>query len=109
MAEDFVRAARSLADPRNAFDYGYEACWIAGVNAVLGVDFGCSEGDTPYLDAEAGTFDDAVIDGLLEEIGVEAPDEHTVVFTLATPASFFLNIAAMWLLTPVHRGADQLG
>ena len=102
VAEDFVRAARSLADPRNAFDYGYEACWIAGVNAVLGVDFGCSEGDTPYLDAEAGTFDDAVIDGLLEEIGVAAPDEHTVVFTLATPASFFLNIAAMWLLTPVH-------
>ncbi|HEX5018528.1 MAG TPA: ABC transporter substrate-binding protein, partial [Actinomycetes bacterium] len=102
VAEDFVRAARSLADPRNAFDYGYEACWIAGVDAVLGTDFGCSEGDTPYLDAEAGTFDDATIDGLLEQIGVTAPDEHTVVFTLKTPASFFLNIAAMWLFTPVH-------
>ena len=102
VAEDFVRAARSLADPRNAFDYGYEACWLAGVDAVLGTDFGCSEGDTPYLDAEAGTFDDAVIDGLLEEIGAAAPDDHTVVFTLKSPASFFLNIAAMWLLTPVH-------
>jgi oligopeptide transport system substrate-binding protein len=102
VAEDFVRAARTLADPRNAFDYGYEACWIAGVDAVLGTDFGCSEGDTPYLDAEAGTFDDATIDGLLDEIGVEAPDDSTVVFTLKTPASFFLNIIAMWLLTPVH-------
>jgi len=102
VAEDFVRAARALADPRNAFDYGYEACWIAGVDAVLGTDFGCSEGDTPYLDPEAGTFDDATIDGLLEQIGVEAPAEDTVVFTLKTPASFFLNIAAMWLLTPVH-------
>ena len=102
VADDFVRAARSLADPRNAFDYGYEACWIAGVDAVLGTDFGCSEGDTPYLDPEAGTFDDATIDGLLEQIGVTAPDEHTVVFTLKTPASFFLNIVAMWLFTPVH-------
>jgi len=101
VAEDFVRAARSLADPRNAFDYGYEMCWVAGVNAVLGVDFGCSEGDTPYLDAEAGTFDDAVIDGLLEEIGVTAPDENTVEFTLATATSFWTSIVAMWLLTPV--------
>jgi oligopeptide transport system substrate-binding protein len=102
VAEDFVRAARTLADPRNAFDYGYEACWIAGVDAVLGTDFGCSEGDTPYLDAEAGTFDDATIEGLLDEIGVTAPDESTVVFELKTPASFFLNIVAMWLFTPVH-------
>jgi oligopeptide transport system substrate-binding protein len=102
VAEDFVRAARSLADPRNAFDYGYEACWIAGVDAVLGTDFGCSEGDTPYADPEAGTFDDATIEGLLDRIGVTAPDEKTVVFTLKTPASFFLNIVAMWLFTPVH-------
>ena len=102
VAGDFVRAARSLADPRNAFDYGYEACWIAGVDAVLGTDFGCSEGDTPYLDPEAGTFDDATIEGLLDGIGVTAPDDQTVVFTLKTPASFFLNIVAMWLFTPVH-------
>src|SRR6188508_2434794 len=85
VAGDFVRAARTLADPRNAFDYGYEACWIAGVDAVLGTDFGCSEGDTPYLDAEAGTFDDATIEGLLDEIGVTAPDDSTVVFELKTP------------------------
>ncbi len=101
VAGDFVRAARSLADPRNAFDYGYEACWIAGVDAVLGTDFGCSEGDTPYLDPETGSFDDAVIEGLLAEIGVAAPDDTHVVFTLKTATSFWNNIVAMWLLTPV--------
>jgi ABC-type oligopeptide transport system substrate-binding subunit len=110
VAEDFVRAARSLADPRNAFDYGYEACWLAGVDKVLGADFGCStEERAPYTDVAACdadpaacTFDDATVDGLLEQIGVAAPDEHTVVFTLASPASFFLNVVAMWLFTPVH-------
>jgi oligopeptide transport system substrate-binding protein len=101
VAGDFVRAARALADPRNAFDYGYEMCWIAGVDAVLGTDFGCSEGDTPYLDPEAGTFDDATIEGLLDQIGVTAPDDHTVVYTLKTPTSFFTNLTAMWLFTPV--------
>jgi oligopeptide transport system substrate-binding protein len=101
VAGDFVRAARSLADPRNAFDYGYEMCWLAGAADVLGTDFGCSSGETPYADPEAGTFDDATVDGLLDNLGVAAPDDQTVVFTLASPTSFWPNITAMWLLTPV--------
>jgi oligopeptide transport system substrate-binding protein len=111
VAEDFVRAARHLADPRNAFDYGYEACWIAGVNATLGVDYGCHDGETPYVDpagcAETGSeeacaFDDATVDALLEEIGVVALDEKHVEYTLIQPTSFWNNIMAMWLMTPVH-------
>jgi oligopeptide transport system substrate-binding protein len=101
VAADFVRAARSLADPRMAFDYGYEMCWVAGVDEVLGEDFGCSEGDTPYADREAGTFDDATIDALLHNIGVAAPDDRTVVFTLKQPVVFWNSIVATWLLTPV--------
>ncbi|MEO6349453.1 MAG: ABC transporter substrate-binding protein, partial [Candidatus Limnocylindrales bacterium] len=101
VAADYVRAVRALADPRNAFDYGYEACWIEGVDAVLGTDFGCSEGDTPYADAELGTFDGPTIEGLLDGIGVTAPDDHTVVYKLKTATSFFTNLIAMWLFTPV--------
>ena len=103
VAADFVRAARSLADPRNAFDYGYEACWIAGVDDVLGTDFGCSAGtalpvpEVPF----SGTPEDEAIDAALETIGVTAPDESTVVFTLKTATSFWNNIVAMWLFTPV--------
>ena len=102
VAQDIVRGARALADPRNSFDYGYEMCSVEGVNAVLGTDFGCSEGETPYDDPAAGTFDDQEIDGLLEQIGVEAPNDHTVVFRLFAPASFWPDITAMWLLSPVH-------
>jgi len=101
VAGDIVRAARILADPRNAFDYGYEACYIVGANALLGTDFGCPEGDTPYSNPETGEFDDATIDGLLEELGVTAPDDHTVVFQLTQPTSFWRDILAMWLFTPV--------
>ncbi len=106
LAEDFVRAAQHLADPRNAFDYGYEMCWVKGADAVMGADFGCS-GDTPYLDADAGTFDDAQIDGLLDGLGVTAPDERTVVYELKQPVSFWPNITAMWLLTPVPAAATS--
>ena len=109
VAGDIVRAARALADPRNAFDYGDEMCWVAGVNDVLGADFGCSEGDTPYEDPEAGTFDDATIEGLLDDIGVTAPNDHTAVFQLHQPASFWPDITAMWLLTPVHPNQTAWG
>lgn len=113
VAGDFVRAAKTLADPRNAFDYGYEMCWIAGVDDVLGTDFGCSAGDTPYHDPAgcadddpsndevACAFDAETVDPLLDAIGVKAPDDSTVVYTLKTKTSFFTNLAAMWLFTPV--------
>jgi oligopeptide transport system substrate-binding protein len=107
VAADIVRAARALADPRNAFDYGYEMCYIEGAYAVLGTDFGCPEGDTPWLDAAAGTFDDDTVNGLLDQLGVSAPDEHTVVFQLHSPVSYWADITAMWLLTPVPESATS--
>jgi oligopeptide transport system substrate-binding protein len=100
VAGDFVRAFKILADPRNAFDYGYEMCWVEGADAVMGSDFGC-QGTTPDVK------DNALIDGLLEKLGVSAPDDHTFIVKLARPASFFPNITAMWLTTPVHKDATK--
>jgi len=106
VAGDFVRAAQALADPRNAFDYGYEACWLKGVDDILGTDFGCSAGTTMTLPPDPATYftgtpEDQAIDAALANIGVAAPDDHTVVYTLKTATSFFPNLAAMWLFTPV--------
>jgi oligopeptide transport system substrate-binding protein len=100
VAEDYVRGMKILADPRNAFDYGYEMCWVEGADAVMGADFGC-QGTTPDV------TDNALIDGLLDKLGVTAPDDHTLVIKLARPASFFPNIMAMWLTTPVHKDATK--
>ena len=115
VAGDFVRAAQHLADPRNAFDYGYEMCWLAGSDKLMGSDF-CTNTDkpTPYkdpaaclLDATKCVFDDATIEGLLKNLGVEAPDDTTVIYHLAQPVSFWPNITAMWLLTPVPANAEK--
>jgi oligopeptide transport system substrate-binding protein len=103
VAADFVRSIRKLADPRAAYDYGYEACYIVGAKEVMGEDFGCVGAPTPYLDAEAGTFDNAVIDGLLAKLGVEAPDEKTVVVHLETPVVFINNLMAMWISYPTNE------
>jgi oligopeptide transport system substrate-binding protein len=100
VAADFVRSARKLADPRLAAAYGYEMCYVQGASEVLGTDFGCSTGTTPYKDPAKGTFDDAQIDGLLDKLGFEAPDPQTLVVHLATPVNFFTNIMAMWLTSP---------
>ncbi|MEP7378547.1 MAG: peptide ABC transporter substrate-binding protein [Chloroflexota bacterium] len=107
LAADLVRAARQLADPRNAFDFGYLMCPLQGASEVLGKDFGCPNDDTPWLDPQAGTFDDGRIEGLLDQLGLTAPDDHTVVFRLEHPASFWPDISAMWLLTPVPESATS--
>ena len=115
VAGDFVRAAQHLADPRNAFDYGYEMCWLKGSDKLMGSDF-CSntKEPTPYKDPAACAadptkcvFDDATIDGLLPGLGAEAPDDSTVIFHLAQPVNFFPNLTAMWLLTPVPASASS--
>ena len=102
VAGDFVRAAQHLADPRNAFDYGYEMCWLAGSDKLMGSDF-CSNTTEPTPDVK----DNAKIDELLKGLGAEAPDDKTVIFHLAQPVNFFTNLTAMWLLTPVPASATK--
>jgi ABC-type transport system substrate-binding protein len=102
VAGDFVRAAQHLADPRNAFDYGYEMCWLAGADKLMGSDF-CSNTTEPTPD----TTDNAKIDELEKGLGAEAPDDSTVIFHLQQPVNFFPNLTAMWLLTPVPASATS--
>lgn len=92
VAGDFVRAFQRLLDPRAANPYAYIACDLAGAEALLGADLGCGTGATPT--------DDATIDGLLENTGVEAPDDTTVVVNLSRPATYFSSIMAMWIAVP---------
>lgn len=97
VAGDIVRQIRRLLDPRNAAPYAYIACDVKGANALLGADTGCA-GPNP-----TAPTDDATIDGLLETLGVAAPDDTTVVFTLERPATYFTTILAMWVAVPVKE------
>ena len=92
VAGDIVRAFQRLLDPRAANPYAYIACDLAGAEALLGADLGCGTGATPT--------DDAEIEALLEETGVSAPDDTTVVVDLKQPATYFGSIMAMWIAMP---------
>jgi oligopeptide transport system substrate-binding protein len=94
VAGDIVRNMRALADPRNGFAYGYEMCPVAGADAVMGADYGC-KGTTPDVK------DNALIDSLLDKLGVTAPDPKTLVVTLSHRVNYFINVMAMWLTSPV--------
>lgn len=43
----------------------------------------------------------------MEEVGVKAPDDKTLVMTLKDPAPFFLNILAMWVYSPVQKATVE--
>lgn len=92
VAGDFVLAAKRLLDPRLANPYAYIACDLSGAEALLGAGLGCGAGETPT--------DDATIEGLLEDTGVTAPDDTTVVVNLKQAATYFGSIMAMWVFVP---------
>jgi oligopeptide transport system substrate-binding protein len=97
VAGDIVRQMRRLLDPRSAAPYSYIACDVKGANALLGNAGGCAG---PV--AEAPT-DDATVDGLLETLGVTAPDDKTLVIDLEQPATYFSTIMSMWVAVPVQE------
>jgi oligopeptide transport system substrate-binding protein len=88
VAADYVRSFKRLADPTNAFDYGYMACFIAGTEVFA------------YCGAEA---DPADIPAAVEALGVTAVDDHTLQVDLVQPATFFLSVMAMWLWVPLQE------
>jgi oligopeptide transport system substrate-binding protein len=89
VAADFVRAARQTLDPALANPYNYIICPIAGAEQLSACG-GPVDGTDPAASAAA-----------LDALGVTAPDDKTVVFTLGMPATYFAAITAMWVLFPV--------
>ncbi len=82
-AEDVVFGVTRTLDPATASDYAYVLYPIAGAEALNTAD--------PAADD---------MDALIAELGVEAPDESTVVFTLDAPAAYFPSLTAMWTMYP---------
>jgi oligopeptide transport system substrate-binding protein len=97
VAGDIVRGLRTLLDPRSVAPYAYIACDVKGANALLGTESGCPG------PVETAPTDDAELDGLLETLGVQAPDDTTVVIDLERPATYFSTIMAMWVAVPVKE------
>jgi len=74
-ANDIVYGVKRTIDPATASDYAYVLYGIKNAAAVNGGE----EGFT------------------LDDVGVAAPNDYTVEFTLESPAAYFPSIAGMWV------------
>lgn len=74
-AHDVVYGVKRTIDPATASDYAYVLYIIKNAQAV-------NEGSEEFT---------------LDDVGVTAVDDHTVQFTLESPAGFFPAIAGMWV------------
>ncbi len=86
VAEDFVFSWKRLIDPRTAADYSYVLLDVAGGAEVYGAD----------------PEDDAAVEAALENFGVEATDERTVVLTTEEPINTFEPYLAFLYVLPQH-------
>ena len=69
-AQDFLYGIRRLVDPETASPYG----WVASTAGIVNAE-ACNSGEKE-----------------LKELGVQAPDDKTVVITLANPTPYFLSL-----------------
>lgn len=91
VAGDFVYGIKRTADPRTAAPYSYVLGELVGGSEILAL-----AGATPAPS-------DADIDAALAKLGVSAPDDKTVVVQLAVPATYFLDVMALWIAVPVQQ------
>ncbi len=91
VAADLVFAWKRLIDPRTAALY----------QAIIqDVDGGQEIIDLTGVEPAPS---DADIDAALDNFGVSAPDDKTFVVKLDHPASYFLNLAALWGTAPYQE------
>ncbi len=87
-AADFVYSFQRAVDPKTASPYGW------------------------YLEMASLQHAAAIIKGEkpVSELGVSAPDAHTLVVTLDKPLPYFLNMAVHTIMFPVHKATvEQFG
>ncbi|MFL5688465.1 MAG: peptide ABC transporter substrate-binding protein, partial [Chloroflexota bacterium] len=95
VAGDFVYGIKRTLDPRTAAPYAYVLCEIQGADALLGAANGCGDKEAPTKDAD--------IEKALKDVGVTAPDDKTVVVQLSKPATYFIDVMALWIAVPVQE------
>lgn len=91
VARDFAYSWKRLVDPRTAAGYSYVMAEVVGGQELLAL----AGADALPPDAE--------IERLLDGFGVSAPDDRTFVVKLASPAAYFLSVAALWVTVPIQE------
>ena len=82
-AHDFAHAWKCILDPNFPSGYSYALTFIQGAS-----------------EAKAGKLS-------LDQVGIHAVNDHTLVVELVHPAAYFLELAANPLFSPVSKKADE--
>ncbi len=85
---DFVDGWKRLCDPNVSGDYAFVGYVITGC------------GEWNQMDPKRATLE--ALTAARRAVGVAAPDQMHVLFTLTRPAPYFLAIAALWVGVPVR-------
>lgn len=106
VASDFVYGFMRAIDQRNGAEYS----WIWEYTNVVGV-VEAMYADLSGNDGEAGTDDDldpdVVYPPLLEDVGISAPDDYTLVMELNQPTSWFISLMAYTHFMPVKASSVE--
>jgi len=98
-AENFEYAWKRLCDPRTAGEYVSIAYPVAG----------CQEFSEAFAAGGLTVTDEAQLETLREEVGVNALDENTLEIQLKEAAPYFLNVAALWVGAPARQDLVEAG
>jgi oligopeptide transport system substrate-binding protein len=122
VAGDFVYAWQRAVNPQTASAYAYQLYYIKNAQAI-NTQYLDTKGNPakvkmdatgkPVTDAKGNDIPDATgkyvsanADGSpiwLNDLGVKATDDHTLVVTLGAPCPYFLQIAGFATLDPVRK------
>ena len=89
-AQDVVYGVTRTLNPDTASDYAYVLYIIDGAEEYNSADPAADD----FADLQAA-------------VGVSAPDDTTVQFTLKEPAAYFPSIAALWIAYPLPQAAIE--
>lgn len=121
-AGDFVYAWQRAVNPSTASAYAYQLYYIKNAEAINSQYVGSdgkpakvkvgsdgkpvTDADGKYTEDTSGAYVSANADGTaiwLDDLGVKATDDNTLVVTLTAPCAYFLQIAGFATLDPVRE------
>ena len=85
-ANDFVYSWERVLNPMTGADYAYQLWYVRGARAY-----------TTEVSDEGKPLHS------FDTVGIEAPDERTLIVTLESPTPFFLDLMGFYPLFPVNR------
>ncbi|MHB9144810.1 MAG: peptide ABC transporter substrate-binding protein [Symbiobacteriia bacterium] len=89
-AKDFEYAWKRALNPKTAAEYSYQLMYLKGADALSSIDIKAADADTK-------------IKAALDNVGVKAQDDKTLVVTLAAPTPYFTNLLSFITYMPQRQ------